>query len=584
MVVVPLLGIGGLALVGAAPAAWLTQLKADVRAALVLPVGAAIIACCSTFTLLGVPVRVIGLALAVAGAVAIVVSRRRIWMLASKLVVPAAVGLVALSFASVPAVSSRSWDAASGGNGDLYFWASQSRAFLDGPAAAPSTKYPDRDMYEWVTERHYPFGVGFSLTLLSLATARAPDAIYSALAALINVVLALTVFALARLALRWTPTRAAIAALLVGGNAFLLFATFFGWQAQLLLTSFSLLSLAGTYAALERGPVPAFVLLGGLGAAAAICTYGVAFAPFFVLGAVVILAYRAIHSDHDSRRRVNRSITAVALLTLAVAFVPIARALVVTGSQAGFFSKAFVCGSCQVGLPSESLGLVPRLGEAERASSGWSLLSLAVATPLFALGFAGARRETARAILVWASAAALTSIVLLGMFGPNPYLSMKVAGYAAPLLTLTALAGRRPQALRLIPRISWFTIASVAGVLFLASTGVAEFRAVQLDLHSGAMAGLSEAAKRIPPHARVEIDVRDAWRQAWALYYLRDRQLVVRHPQYFMSNTVATAQKSSTGPVQFVLRKHAVGRVLWRGARLVLSSTDRNPSSPDAPP
>ena len=572
LVAVPVLGIGGLALVGTAPAALLKRLPLDIRAALVLPVGAGLLACVSTATLLGAPTRVVGVAVAAASALAVVAARRQVAALGRGLAVPAAVGLAAIYLASIPAVSSGSWDTASAGNADQYFWVSQSRSFLDGPAPAPASVHPDRGPYEWVTKQHGAVGIPFCLSLLSLASEQSPEKVYSAFSALVDVVLALVVYVLGRLALRWTRRRSAVAAVLVAGNAFLLFATFFGWQAQLLLTAFSMLALAGTYAGLEAGPRPDLVAIGALGAAAAICTYGAAFAPFVALGAAVIVAYRALHTGVESRRRVNSAVGAISLLTLFVAGLPLVRGLIMGGWQAGYFSQGSVCSGCQAGLPSESLGLVPRVGEVARASGGWSLLSLAVAAPLYFGGFAGAKRESARAILVWGSAAALAGIVVLALLGPNPYLSIKLAGYATPLLMLTVVAGR-PATLRQLPQLGWLATATLAGVLFVVSTGIVELRASQFDLHADAMAGLGGAAHRLPAGTRIEVDVKDAWHQAWALYYLRDRPVTVKYPQYFVSNAIAAAQKRAHTHAHYVVtRGDVLGPVIWSGGGVVLSA------------
>jgi hypothetical protein len=574
MLAILLLGIGGLALVGAAPAACLTRPTADVKAALVLPLGAAIIVCSSTFAVLGVPVRVVGVGLGVAGALAIVIVRRRIWALAPRLAVPAVIALIALSLTSIPAISNQSWDAASAGNADPYIWVSESHAFLDGPAPAPSTEHPDRDVYEQVTKHNNPFGMAFSLSLLSLASARGPETVYSAFAALVDLVLALSVFALARLALEWTQTRSAVAALLVAGNAYLLFATFFGWQAQLLLTCFGLLALAGTYTALARGPAPGFVFLGAVGAAAGVCAYGLPFAPFLLLLAFISIAYRLLHRDAGARRRVTRSVGAIALFTFVLAGIPIVRSLLMADSIVNTATSTSLWAKAQIGLPSESLGLVPRITWLERTSGAWTLLSLLVAVPLLLAGFASARRQPGKAVLVWGSAVSLATIVALGLFDPNPYPSMKVAGYVAPLLTLTVVAVR-PMSFRLVSRVSGAVAVGLAGVMFLLSAVVVETHAARFDLHSKAMAGLAHAMRRIPANARVEIDVDDGWHQSWAVYYLRERRVVIRHPQYFISSAVASAQRSSKGPVQFVLGRRATGPVIWHGAGLILSATGR---------
>jgi hypothetical protein len=219
LIAVPTTGTAGLALVGAAPAAALRQLAADVRAALVLPVGAAIVACSSTLLLLGIPARVIGVTLGAGGALALVAARRHVGVLARGLAVPAAVGLVAFSLASIPALAAHNWDAASSGNGDIYWWVSQSRAFLDGPAPAPAADHPDRAMYERVTEGDEPFGTSFGLSLLSLASGRRPEAVFSAFGALVAAILALTIFAVARTALRWRPVQSAAAAALAASTA-----------------------------------------------------------------------------------------------------------------------------------------------------------------------------------------------------------------------------------------------------------------------------------------------------------------------------------------------------------------------------
>src|SRR5689334_4004092 len=114
---VPSAGLGGLVLVGLGPAAFLGRLSADVRAALVLPIGAAVVAVGSVLTLLGAPVRASAITIGALGALAVLMSRRRIAPLVRAASIPCAIALTAFSLAAIPPLWSGSWDAASAGNG-----------------------------------------------------------------------------------------------------------------------------------------------------------------------------------------------------------------------------------------------------------------------------------------------------------------------------------------------------------------------------------------------------------------------------------------------------------------------------------
>jgi hypothetical protein len=419
----------------------------------------------------------------------------------------------------------------------------------------------------------------FSLALVSLATHQRPENVYSAFAALINVVLTLSTFALARIALGWTRARSATAAVIVAANALLLFGTFYGWQGQLLLTAFGLLAIAGTYAAVARGPEPALVLVGGLGAAAGVSLYGAAFGSFILLVGVIVATYVATHRDLTSRRRAARSVGAIALLTLALAAIPIGRAVLQTGSFLGQSSTTSLWSTAQAVIPSEPLGLIPRSSSVTRVSERWTVLSLFAAVPLYAVGFLCARGRAGKEITVWGSAAALLVIGLLVLLDPNRYLSMKLAGYSAPLLILTVLSPRALPGRR--GRWPSIVLVGLAGTLFVFSTAFVEVRAARDNQHASMMASLERATDRLPPEQKIAVDIDDAWHQAWAIYFLRSHPLEIPRPQYFLPGSLG---RLANEPASLVLAARPAGHVLWRGVGLVLSTnTQRVRSATETP-
>ena len=138
MLAVPLLGLAGLALIGAGSAALLVAaLPPDARAALVIPVGAAVCAVVSTAVIAGVPVRVVAVLLCAYGVASAVRARLSLRSLVKAAAVPIVVLLSAGAIASIPSFSSGRWDAATFGNADPYYWVSQARALTTDPAPSP---------------------------------------------------------------------------------------------------------------------------------------------------------------------------------------------------------------------------------------------------------------------------------------------------------------------------------------------------------------------------------------------------------------------------------------------------------------
>ena len=150
LMLLPAAALAALVLAGAWPAAVLGRgLPADARGALAPLLGAAVLACLSPLVPLGVPVWAIGAVLVRLAALAF--SRR----LEVRAVLRAAwrayaVCLGGILLVAAPSLGRGSWAVSSYGNGDLYFWTSQARAFLEGPAGPA---HPDRIAFDRIADQ-----------------------------------------------------------------------------------------------------------------------------------------------------------------------------------------------------------------------------------------------------------------------------------------------------------------------------------------------------------------------------------------------------------------------------------------------
>jgi hypothetical protein len=554
----PLGGLVFLFAVGAGPAVALApQFPPDAQAALAPVVAASLLACASVLLPLDVPARPLAISVATLGVVVGVALRRRVTRALRAAALPVGIAVAALALAGVPGLARGDWHAATlYRSTDSYHWSSQARSYLDGPAPSPVGEHPDRLTYERSRSLHWAVAVPFGLLLLAWLSGSDPPAAYGALAALLGALLPLAAFFVARACLAWRPLAAGAAALALAANAALLFASYFSWQQQVAGTAFAFAAAAALRLALEPEGRVAETALAALLTAAALATYRLGFAPYFLgLLATVVAAYAIRRRRHADLRRVGRALAGFCVVTALVAapsLAALARGLPDFFSSGGFdtaFKRGFPAG--QLG---EALGLVPHVWSVEEdwpaaLRLGWLALAWAIAAVLLV---AGARRLSAapgaRADFV-AAGAALTvggyAVLALPPFAP--YLSFKLLSYGAPFLVLLALTPlARGRAL--------LPVAAVA--LAVPSVGVAAYLATERSETPAAPAGL-EAAAGIPLDAVIAVAVDDPWEQAWTLYYLREHTLSIGRPSYLLT-AQGPARDPETyrhGPVGFVVRE-----------------------------
>ena len=560
----PLGGLAFLFVVGLGPAAALApRLPADAQAALTPVVGGALVACASVLLPFGVAARPLAVGVAALGVAVAVAFRRRVGSALRAAVLPIALALAAIVLAGVPGLNRGEWDAATlYGSTDAYHWASQAHAYLDGPAPPPVTEHPDRLTYERSKSQHWAVALPFGLLQLAWLSGADPAAAYGAFAALLAALLPLAVFAVARGCLEWRPSAASLAALALAGNAALLFSTYFSWQQQVAGVAFAFTAAAALRLALEPNAPAAETLLASLLAAAALATYRLGFAPYFlVLLAAVVLACAARRRTRAELRRLGRPLALFAVVAAAAASPSLAAVggglpeFVSSGGFATAFKRAFPDG--QLG---EALGLAPNVWGLEEGwpavgRLAWLILAWVAALILLVAG-ARALRGSPRADFVAAGAALTVAgylVLLLPVFAS--YLSFKILAYGAPFLVLLALT---PFARRGSP------LPLAAAALLLPAAAVALVVGAQRSEAPGA-AELDTAL--IPSDAVVSVDVDDPWEQAWALYYLRRFRLSVEHPSYLL--TAQGPSRSAAAyrhrPVDFVLRDQA-GRLMLEPA------------------
>jgi hypothetical protein len=582
LLAVPLCGLVFLALVGAGVTVGLAgRLPAAAQAALAPVTGAALVAVASVLLPLGLPARALAAAVAALGLTVTVLCRRRVTRAVRASAWPALVAAVAILLAGLPGLARSNWQAATMyGSTDAYHWASQARAYLDGPAASPIAEHPDRLTYERSRGQHWAVALPFGLLQVAWATDSDPPEVYGAFAALVFSLLPLTAFALALAVLAWRVRLAAAAGLALACNASLLFASHFSWQQQLAGTALALAAAALLRMALEPDAGHGEALLAALLAAAALATYRMGFAPYLaaLLVSVVVAYGVARRSSPADLRTAGRTVAlflASALLLGSPSLVALARGLPDFVSSGGFstaFKRAFPAGQ-----PAEALGLVPRVWSLEE---GWPAVArltwLAVASALGALLLVLGARALRRAPAIRADfLAAGVTLVLIGFAvlrlpSFTTYLSFKLLAYGAPFLVLLALTP-----LALTRGRTQLVAAGAAATLLVASAGVATLTASGASSTSTSLSAVPVA--ELPPNAVVEVTVDDPWEQAWALYYLRDRRVSVERPSFLLTGQGQSraANTYRRRPVDYVLGPGSAQPVVWRGDGLALTRVTR---------
>jgi len=370
------------------------RMRKDAQAAFAPAVAAAAVVCASPLALLHVsPVAVAG---AVLGPLLLVTAwrARRSAAIARGAAVPAAIAVFALLVNAAPSLKGGTWVATSYGNADPYLWVSQAQSLSHGPPPAPAASFPDRVSYEMLTKDHWPAGLPVGLGAVASLEGLDPVDAYEAFAAVISGLLALAVFGVARGCLCWRVRLSAAAGVLVAANGLLLLSTYFGWQAQLLLTVFGTLGALTLPVALDRRARAVELVVPALFLAAGIATYGWVFAPFLALAALV--AFTAWLRDPRSsvgRRAIAIRAGRVAALTLVLGLVPIVEAGWRYSVARGHFDPSVLktWSGYDWAFPSDGLGLVVRVATRKSPGVGWTALALAVAAVLLVRGIRHAR-------------------------------------------------------------------------------------------------------------------------------------------------------------------------------------------------
>lgn len=549
------------------------RLPSDAQLALAAPLGAAVLVCASTALHLGAPIRA---TTAVALSVSVGVTARyarRVGSLLRSALVPLLVAAIALGVVATPLAARGNWDAAALDNADPYIWVSQAKSLLDGPPPGPAAAYPDAIAYQRIQELHWPVALPAAVAQIALLARADPSSSYGAFAALLAVLLALSVYACTRACLDWSKRVSAVAAGAVSANALLLYSTFNGWQAQIALTMFGTLSLFMLRLALEdRGRREQ--ALAGLFVAAAAATYSVAFGFFAALLAVVVGAYVASHRPVPWRR-VGSVLVGVGAVAAGLGAVPLVRMARLALAGSGFEESPAWAGYAR-GLPPEMLGLIPRIGTAMRPPAGWTLLaSIATIGLLVLVLMAATRRYPRRDVLLGTCGACLLAIGLLQWPGASPYLSIKFAGYSAPLVTMLAV-GLFATGSRL-PR-TRVAVVGAAACCFAFSTGII-YQETRLHLQTlEPLKPLGPALTAVPKDARIGVALRDGWNQSWALYFLRGHRLVVLEPTDYLTGFGYGGRKLPTGNYEYLVDYASADPATWKSAGLVLVRMDGEPA------
>ena len=547
----PLAALSLLLLVGAGVTSVLARrFPADAQVALAAPVGAAVLACTSPALHLGLSTAEVSLSVLVVFGTLTVASARRVLRALSHLAVPAAVALVALAVTAAPWVARGDWDAAGIATTDPYLWVSEAKALLDGPPPSPAADYPDRLASERIDALDWPVGLPLGVAQIATLAGLDPANAYGAWAVVLAVLLVLAVYAAARACLEWSRRHAVIAALAFSLNALVLYSTFNGWQAQIALTLFGTLALVTYRLALDREASRLEVILPGVFIAAAAAVYGVLVGPFLLMLVAVVAGYAVSHRPVQYRGLVSTSV-AVAAAAVVAGLVPLlrsARQLLNMSSAA----DGTAWDTYAHGLPVEAIGLVPRIGTTFRPPFAWTALATiaGVAVLVFALASLRSVAHRRRDVLLSAGGGAVLVVAALNAPGPSPYVSLKFAAYAAPMITLLALAGVIGRTG--FPRIRVAAFGAAA-FCFVASTAIVYEQARSHSMTLEPLQGVAASGETLPADARVGIALRDPWAQAWAVYFLRDRKVTVVAPTIYLTGFGLEAPHLSRQPYEYVV-------------------------------
>jgi hypothetical protein len=565
------------------------RMRADARSALAAPIAAAVVVCASPLALLHVTSGIV--AAAVLGFLGILtIVRRHSVLLLRSAKWPLAVAAFALAINAAPALKTGSWVATSFGNADPYVWTSQASSLDEGPPPAPAASFPDRVSYDMLTKDHWPAGLPVGLGSVAQLGRLDPADGYEAFAAVISALLALAVFAGARGVLLWGTRFSALAGAIVGANGLMLLSTYFGWQAQLLLTVFGTLAVLMLPVCMDRRAAKREAALPSLFFAAGIATYGWVFAPFVAVGGAVGLAC-LLMSPRSSigRRGMATRLALVGGLTVAFGLVPIVEAVWRYSVARGRFNAALLhtWSNYDWAYPSDALGLIIRVGTQKSPGAGWTAFAIAIAVGLLGIGATRMRsiRNPRGYVTVAAGTTLIAALALLAVVHASPYTSLKLMGYAAPLLTLLALSTfvRRtpPDAAggsAAVRHVGGVLATTAAAAAFASTTIFTVVYALKWVQPATVVHGVATAAGRLPKDDAVRIDYGDAWRQSWLVYFLRDRKLSVARPSVYLtgfSPADAARHRTFISPASYAVAPTHRGRAVWRGSGGVLYSIVR---------
>jgi hypothetical protein len=424
--------------------------------------------------------------------------------------------------------------------------------------------------------------------LAQLASAEGVDPVhaYGVFAVVIAGLLALTVFFGARGCMGWSRKRSAVAATIVTANGLVLLSSFYGWQAQLLLTTAGTLFVLTLPQCFTRRSRTSDCVAPALFLAAGVALYGWIVAPYVLIGAAVgVVCLRHTPTHHPSPWRAGiRQAATVAGIACALGSVAIARAAatLVEGAQDASPAELASWSRYAWAYPSEALGLVPR-SPRDYPTVAWELLAIVVAAILLARGIRSAWsfRNPRGVVLVTAGATVGAELALLAISGTSPYPALKLMAYSAPLLTLLAV-GPRVQAPRTAKRppigrrSRAFGIAIadvVAACLFAATTASSLHTGLHFTHPATDVAATAKAAQSLPSSEVIRIAVNDPRDQVWLVYFLRDHPLAIEQPSIVFtgySEHEATRAQRFDALADFEIRNRAGGQPLWSDGTLAI--------------
>jgi hypothetical protein len=558
-----------------------SRMPPDARAAIAAPLAAAILACMSPLALLHVHPGILACSVLVALMTLSVARKASVLEAARMATWPLAIGLFALAISAAPALRHGTWVATSFGNADPYVWTSQAKSLGEGPPPRPAASFPDRVSYDLLTNDHWPTGLPVALGAVADLGRLDPAEAYEAFAAVIAALVALAVFAGARGSLSWDARLSALAGVVVGANGLILLSTYFGWQAQLLLTVFGTLGVLTIPVCMDRrarareAALPALFMAGG------IATYGWVFATFVAVGCAVGTAcWLQNPRSSVGRRRIAIRLGAVGGLTLAFGLVPTIQAVWSYATGGSRFDASVLRSWSQYdwGYPSDALGLVVRVGAQRSPGAGWTAFAVALASIFLGIGCVRVRspRNPRGYVLASAAAVLVAELAVLALAHASPYTSLKLMGYSAPLLTLLALStfvrrapsGARPGGAAALVHVTGVLLSTTAAAAFAITTVFTVAYAVKWVRPATVVGGVVAAAERLPRGQGIRIDYRDAWRQSWLVYYLRDRRLAVSRPSVYLtgfSGARGPDRRSFASPASYALAPRHRGGAVWRG-------------------